>query len=313
VSAVAISADGRYAASGGGGTKTENEIPIIYGTNIVLWDVKAARSVGQLIGHTGVLRALAFSPDSKFLASAGGTMVVRNRKVEWVDCTVRLWDVRRRKEICRFEGHERGVTSVVFLPDGQHLLSADLLGKVKLWALNAEGEAVPAAPGKARDPATLRRSELVGVTGGKAFDHNGGEDAFLVGVSLKGNFDKNRGNFTAIDAIYGSPAGTRTTNVCLGQEPRGAIYKVQAKDGYAVGGMMLHDTIDGFHAIRGIKLQYMRRKDGALDPKDSYWSDWIGLPGDGKAKMLGGDGKPVVGVYGSMGLVFDGLGIIQLR
>jgi hypothetical protein len=50
-----------------------------------------------------------------------------------------------------------------------------------------------------------------------------------------------------------------------------------------------------------------------LDPKDSYWSEWIGSGGEGQEVTLGGDGEPVIGIHGRAGGAIDSLGIIQLR
>lgn len=54
----------------------------------------------------------------------------------------------------------------------------------------------------------------------------------------------------------------------------------------------------------------MKRVGDHLDPSDAYRSEWLGGKGSGE-HQLGGDGKPVVGVFGKAGDWVDGVGIIQ--
>ena len=64
---------------------------------------------------------MAFSPDSKTLASASG------------DKTVRLWDLADNKERATLQGHTESVMSVAFSPDGKILASASRDKTVKFW------------------------------------------------------------------------------------------------------------------------------------------------------------------------------------
>jgi RNA polymerase sigma factor (sigma-70 family) len=113
VSAVAFSPAGRIVA-----TLSLSEMAIR------LRDVIAGKELRQLKGNgIGFIRALAFSPDGKTLASGER------------GCLLRIWDVASGKEIRRFsqdikEGNGLGgtelssVTSVVFSPDGTKVVTS---------------------------------------------------------------------------------------------------------------------------------------------------------------------------------------------
>ncbi len=57
----------------------------------------------------------------------------------------------------------------------------------------------------------------------------------------------------------------------------------------------------------------MRRNGPTLNPNDPYRSEWIGLNSQARGNLLGGDGKPIVGLHGRAGGGIDCLGIIQAR
>ncbi|OHB75711.1 MAG: hypothetical protein A2W31_09875 [Planctomycetes bacterium RBG_16_64_10] len=68
-------------------------------------------------------RHVAFSPDGKWLASAGDNELVR------------LWDAATGSEVRQFRGHASYVSTVAFSPDGQRLVTASGDETVKVWDL----------------------------------------------------------------------------------------------------------------------------------------------------------------------------------
>lgn len=86
------------------------------------WDVTTGKKVRELKrpAEGGVL---AFSPDGKLFASAGG----------YEDPTVYLWRTADGEQLKRFVGHRREVECLAFSPDGRALASGSRDTTVFLW------------------------------------------------------------------------------------------------------------------------------------------------------------------------------------
>jgi WD40 repeat protein len=113
VRSVAISPDGKWAASGSD-DKT-----------IRVWNIDTGECQATLKGRTNAVQGVGITPDGKRILSASD------------DETVRVWDARTGKEILRLRGHKHIVTGVAALLDGLRAIScaAGLDPTLKLWDL----------------------------------------------------------------------------------------------------------------------------------------------------------------------------------
>ena len=132
-----------------------------------LWDARTGAVVHTLGNFVGTVRALAFSPDGKVIASgtADGTITLwstdtgdelrtlrghgsivnaivfspNGRRIFSAssDQTVKVWNTATGEELLTLRGHEGEVVSVAVSRDGRTVASASLDGTVKVWETNA--------------------------------------------------------------------------------------------------------------------------------------------------------------------------------
>src|SRR5207244_1005661 len=96
-----------------------------YDNTVKLWDVATGQAKAALMGHTGGVPSVAFSPDGKTLASSSGKLGEPGE--------VKLWDVATGQEKAALKGHTNSVLSVAFSGDGKTLASGSWDSTVKLW------------------------------------------------------------------------------------------------------------------------------------------------------------------------------------
>ncbi|MFN8421734.1 MAG: protein kinase [Anaerolineae bacterium] len=88
---------------------------------LMQWDAQTGKLLRLLLGHTGIVNAIAYSADGSRALTASA------------DKTLILWDLQAGKMIRRFSGHTDSVNAVALLPDGKLAISASSDQTLLLW------------------------------------------------------------------------------------------------------------------------------------------------------------------------------------
>jgi hypothetical protein len=107
---------------------------------------------------------------------------------------------------------------------------------------------------------------------------------------------------------FGPTPNTSRTNRKPAQKKVLKRVTLKAEPGYAVGSVTLRSGLN----MDGLSLTYLRIKGQGLDPEKSYTSEWIGRTKGGGVATMGGNGAPILGIFGtaednqirSLGLVY---------
>jgi WD40 repeat protein len=92
---------------------------------LIWWSVLDAepKIIRAVDAHQGWIRGVEVSPDGTLAVSVGN------------DRLIRLWKTDTGEKVHEWPAHERHIYSAAFHPDGKHLLTGDLMGKINVWKL----------------------------------------------------------------------------------------------------------------------------------------------------------------------------------
>ncbi|HZK82278.1 MAG TPA: hypothetical protein VFC46_14450, partial [Humisphaera sp.] len=149
---------------------------------------------------------------------------------------------------------------------------------------------VPMPPGSVK-------TALIGGHGGGSFYHLTRNNAAAIG-------------FRYLIGEWGGKAVMKEIGPAFGPRPpqmKAIVREIMAKDGYIAGGLVV--DADDTNVV-AFKVIFVAFKDGVVNKKDTYTSDWQGAPDSNSPQTLAGNGEIILGTIERRGMNQDAIGLV---
>jgi WD40 repeat protein len=101
-----------------------------YDRTVQVWDAATGQRLLTYAGHADGVNAVAWSPDSLRIASGGGEFF------NWKsvsDTSVQVWSATTKQRLLTYAGHDAGVHTIAWSPNGRHIASGGVDQTVQVW------------------------------------------------------------------------------------------------------------------------------------------------------------------------------------
>jgi WD40 repeat protein len=238
--------------------------------------------IKTLDGHTSEIRAVALSQDGRYGLS-GST-----------DNSMRLWDLTTYKQVQTFKGHTKQVWDVAFVPNSKHVLSASWDATVKMWDMTT-----------GKDIRTFQHpidvNAVVASKDGR-FMLTGCDDGHMRLWDLSKNEEAKK--FPALESYcYACAFAPNGLHVAAGGKDRRAVV-YERSTGKVVQRFEQNNAVLGVAFSPDSKYLFTcgdgevymwdiatGKKAKAFEGKGSYLVNSMGLSGDGRRLLTGGEDK----------------------
>lgn len=272
VTSVKFSPEGNVLAVGG------------YG-QVRLIDPVSEKVLATLSGHANFVRSLAFSPDGKLLAAAGGPPQIGGE--------IKIWDVRSHQLVKTMEGHKDCIYSIAWSPDGKLIASGSYDKMVKLWDVSTGKEVlnlqdhIDAVFAVAFSPDGKRLASASQDRTVKIWNVATGQRLYTLSDALDG-----------LTSVAFSPSGDQLA--ATGYDKTIYVWRLGEEDGHLMqsliadedsllaliwspdGNFMVTASSDGSIRFRNTKLDLI----GVID-RQSDWAETLAMSPDGRLLAAG--------------------------